>query len=434
MRERTPQNMVNEFRYDDGSTAWFNLRMDPIPMGVLVLSIDITAEKVAEEQLRDAQKMEAIGRLAGGVAHDFNNLLTVIAGYSDLVLNEMKEQDRFRTELEEIYKASERASALTRQLLAFSRRQRLEPQVLDLNSVVIDMDRLLRRLIGADIDLVMKVNSGIGSVLADPGQIEQIIMNLAVNARDAMPGGGKLTIQTDNVELDDEYVRLHADARPGAHVMLAVSDTGTGMEDSTRARIFEPFFTTKEQGKGTGLGLATVYGIVKQSGGNIWVYSEPGRGTTFKVYLPITAAAAAAPAVRRSPAIRPAAATGTVLVVEDDDAVRGFVRSVLDAAGYTVIDSGDPKQALELCARDARTIHLLLTDIVLPGIGGRELAGRMTAARPGLRVVFMSGYTDDAIIHRGGLDPSAAFVDKPIAAAALLAKLSEVLGRPNSDA
>jgi two-component system, cell cycle sensor histidine kinase and response regulator CckA len=427
--EREPQSVLNEFTYPDGDTGWFDLRMSPVPTGVLVLSIDTTAARTVEAQLHEAGKLEAIGRLAGGVAHDFNNLLTVIGGYSDLVLSGMSPEDPFRHELEEIHRASERATALTQQLLAFSRRQMLELRVLDLNEVVSRMDTLLRRLIGADVDLVTRVNPDAGNVVADPSQLEQIIMNLAVNARDAMPNGGKLTIQTDNVELDDAYARTHVDATPGPHVMLAVSDTGTGMDSDTKSRIFEPFFTTKELGKGTGLGLATVYGIVKQSGGNIWVYSEPGRGTTIKVYLPLVVEPASSPRPEATKPPAPTTGTETVLVVEDDAPARRFVRDVLQSAGYTVLDTGETEEAVHLAMRHPGPIHLLLTDIVLPGGGGRELAERVLAVRPGLHVIYMSGYTDDAIVHRGVLDPNTPFIDKPIAADALLLKLREIMDR-----
>ena len=430
MEERVPQSMVNEFTYPDGDSAWFDLRMDPVPMGILMLSIDVTAAKVAEARLREVQKLEAVGRLAGGVAHDFNNLLTVITGYSELLLRRMPADDRFRTDVQEIHEAGERATALTRQLLAFSRRQRLQSEVLDLNTVVARMDRMLRRLIGEDVDLVTTMHPALRPVLADPSQMEQVIMNLAVNARDAMPGGGKLTIVTDNVELDDGYAKLHADARPGRHVMLAISDTGGGMDQATQARIFEPFFTTKEQGKGTGLGLAMVYGIVKQSGGNIWVYSEPGHGATFKIYLPEATGAAAA-ATTASPPPRAAAGGETILVVEDDPAVRGFLRTILEEAGYRVRDTGDSDEALALAQPEGGPVDLLLTDVVLPTLDGAELATRILALRPGLPVMYMSGYTEDAIIHRGLLGPNTVFIDKPIAADSLLTKLRASLGPPS---
>jgi len=427
MTERVPQNTLSHFTYPDGTSAWFDLRMDPVPLGVLILSIDVSAARAAEAQSRETRKLEAMGRLAAGVAHDFNNLLTVIGGYSDLVLGSTSDDDPFRRELEEISQASKRASALTQQLLAFGRRQRLEPRVLDLNDVVTRMDSLLRRLIGADIDLSTRANLRAGTFTADPGQIEQVIMNLAVNARDAMPGGGKLTIQTDMVELDEDYARTHPDATAGPHVMLAVSDTGTGMDSETRGRIFEPFFTTKEQGQGTGLGLATVYGIVKQSGGNIWVYSEPGRGTTFKVYLPhVPDTAVAAPPDIVEPAIA-TKGTETVLVVEDDPAVRSFIGDVLRRGGYTVLDAGDAEDALATAARHPDRIHLLLTDIVLPGANGRALAERLFPVRPEVKVLYMSGYTDDAIVHRGVLDADAPFIDKPIAAGILLQKVRTVI-------
>jgi two-component system cell cycle sensor histidine kinase/response regulator CckA len=555
MKERSPQQFLNQFTYPDGHSAWFDLRIDPVPLGILVLSIDVSAQKAAEEALRNsredlaatldcmadgvittdvegrvtrmnpaaaeltgwpesegkgrlldelvhflnqrtgeavdyavdrvlrqglkvglandtvlvardgsripiassgapirdpdgsirgvvlalrnmtteyelasmlqqAQKMEAVGRLAGGVAHDFNNLLTVISGYSNLILDEMAQGEKYREEIQEISDAGQRAAALTRQLLAFSRKQVLRPEVLDLNQVVSGMDKMMRRLIGEDVDLVTRLTTPLGLVTCDPGQIEQIIMNLVVNARDAMPQGGKLTIETGNVELDEEYARGHTGARSGPHVMIAITDTGTGMDAATRARIFEPFFTTKGPAKGTGLGLATVFGIVQQSGGNIWVYSEPGRGTTFKVYLPSSdgVATLSRPRPRRSKQVR---AGLTVLVVEDDVAVRGLIRRALESAGYRVLDTGDAAEAIRIAATHGDPIHLLLTDVVLPNMGGRALADQILAAHPRLKVVYMSGYTDDAIVHQGVLERGAAFIEKPIISSTLVAKLQE---------
>jgi PAS domain S-box-containing protein len=393
---------------------------------VLAVTKDMTERRSLEQQLRLSQKMEAVGQLAGGVAHDFNNLLTIILGYSILLLRELGPEDPRRAPLEGIKEAGDRAAALTQQLLAFSRRQVLAPQVLDLNAVVADMEEMLRRLIGEDIDLLTVLKPELGLIKADRSQIEQILMNLVVNARDAMPTGGKLTIETAAAELDEAYARRHPGVTPGAHVMLAVSDTGHGMDEATRARIFEPFFTTKEKGKGTGLGLAVVYGIAKQSGGSIWVYSEPGRGTTFKVYLPRVEAvpekAAAVPVNERSHR-----GTETVLLVEDEAAVRSFVREILQSNGYVVLEASQAGEALEACERHAAPIHLLLTDVVLPATSGPELAGRLKSLRPEAKILYMSGYTDNAVVHHGVLEPHVALLQKPFTPAALLRKVREVL-------
>ena len=391
-----------------------------------MIAEDVTERRALEEQLRQSQKMEAVGRLAGGIAHDFNNLLTVIKGYSDLLLDEFKPADRFHGEVEEIRKAADRAASLTRQLLAFSRQQVLAPKVLDLNAIVANIDRLLRRLLGADIDLQTTLARDLGRAKADPGQIEQVIMNLAVNARDAMPNGGKLTIETANITLDEDYAREHIGAQAGSYVMLAVSDNGSGMSESVRQRIFEPFFTTKEVGKGTGLGLSTVYGIVKQSGGYIWVYSELGVGTTFKVYLPRVDAPVDATAIRLSPQTS-YAGTETVLLVEDEDGVRALVRQVLTRHGYTVLEARHGSEALLQCERHKGTIHLLVSDVVLEQMSGPELAKRLLALRSDLKVLFVSGYTDDAIIHQGVLTSDTAFLQKPFTTEALARKIRQVL-------
>ncbi len=383
----------------------------------------------SEEQLRQAQKMEAIGQLAGGVAHDFNNLLTIISGYSDLLLNGiLRPQDATAREaVGEIRKAAERAAGLTRQLLAFSRRQVLAPQVLVLNSVVQDVDKMLRRLIGEDIQLSCRLAADLGTVKADPGQIEQVLLNLAVNARDAMPRGGRLTIETANIMLDENYARTHPEIQPGPFVMLAVTDTGCGMDAATLRRIFEPFFTTKGPGKGTGLGLATVYGIVKQSGGSIYVYSEVDRGTSFKVYLPRLEAD---PIADLPPIAAPVQQTGgqeTLLIVEDDDAVRALTRTVLRDNSYNVIEAIDADTALNWVEEHNQPIHLLVTDVVMPGMSGRELAERLKAQRPEMKVLFMSGYTDDAVVRHGLLDAEIAFLQKPFTPNALARKVREVL-------
>jgi two-component system cell cycle sensor histidine kinase/response regulator CckA len=384
--------------------------------------------RAAEEQLRQSQKLEAVGQLAGGVAHDFNNLLTVITGYSELLLKRVRGDESLSSKVEEIKKAGDRAADLTHQLLAFSRKQVLQPKVLDLNQIITEMDRMLRRLIGEDIDLKTVPDPTLGKVMADFGQIQQVVMNLAVNARDAMPNGGKLTIQTGNVYLDEVYAARHVDIRPGHYVMLAVSDTGTGMDAQTLARIFEPFFTTKEQGKGTGLGLSTVYGIVKQSGGSIWVYSEPGLGTTFKIYLPLAEGVAESP---QAGAPRPeTGGAETLLLVEDEAAVRTFMSDILEASGYKLLVAGDGAEALSVGGTYRGPIHLLITDVVMPRMGGATLAGRLAPLRPETRVLYISGYTDDSLAHRGVLGPDVAFLEKPFSSDALLRKVREVLDGP----
>ena len=385
-------------------------------------------EHEREEQLRQSQKMEAVGRLAGGVAHDFNNLLTAITGYSELTLKRLPGEDPLRRNVEEIKKAGERAASLTRQLLAFSRKQVLQPVVLDLQAVVSDMEKMLRRLIGEDIELRTVLGGELGSIKADPGQIEQVIMNLAVNARDAMPAGGKLTIETQNVYLGEDYATRHIAVKPGAYIMMAVTDTGTGMDEQTQRRIFEPFFTTKELGKGTGLGLSTVYGIVKQSGGNIWVYSEVHRGTTFKIYLPRVDEGAQD--YKRSVEVEESLyGTETILVAEDDERLRNLVREVLEGYSYKVLLAANGSVALSIFERQEEPIHLLLTDVIMPGMSGRELADRLTRLHPEIKTLYMSGYTDDAIVHHGVLDADTSFIQKPFASAALARKVREVLGQ-----
>jgi PAS domain S-box-containing protein len=398
--------------------------------GVIEYVRDITEHRRLEEQFRQAQKMEAVGRLAGGIAHDFNNLLMVIRGYSDLLLEELKPADSRRRALEEIRKAGERAATLTLQLLAFSRKQVLQPQILDLNAVVSNINTMLRRLIGEDIELTMLPGAALDRVQADPGQVEQVIMNLAVNACDAMPHGGKLTIETANVNLDEDYARRDGSAAPGPYVRLSVSDTGCGMDAETRARIFEPFFTTKERGKGTGLGLATVYGIVKQSGGYIWVYSEVGRGTVFKIYLPRAPGSAE---VRQQEEVQQTLPGGveTVLVAEDDPAVRALVCGALASRGYTVQEARDGREALAAARGYKGPIHLLLTDVVLPHMSGRRLAERLLAERPESRLLYMSGYTDDAVVSHGVSAGNVPFLQKPFSASALSRKVREVLDRPS---
>lgn len=398
---------------------------------ILTTTHDITEHKRLEEQLLQSQKMEAVGRLAGGIAHDFNNLLTAIIGYSQIILGDLNEGDPMREQIEEIEKAGKRAAALTNQLLAFSRKQILQPRVLNLNGVIADIGNMLRRLIGEDIELRANLDPAIGYVKADPGQIEQIILNLAVNARDAMPKGGKLTIETQNVYLDESYASQHAEVQPDTYVMLAISDTGTGINKETQANIFEPFFTTKEKGKGTGLGLSTVYGIVKQSRGHIWVYSESGRGTTFKIYLPLIEKSSE---ITETPSPLAESLRGheTILVVEDEEVVRKLACQILQMNGYTVLEAADATEALLKYEQHKDTIDLMITDVVMPRLSGRELVGHLTTLRPELKVLYMSGYTDDAIVHHGVLDEGTAFLQKPFTPDALARKAREILDAPQS--
>jgi PAS domain S-box-containing protein len=416
----------------DGTIRWVRARAFPVYSAnhelyrEVGLVEDITDLRRTEEQLLQAQKMEAVGRLAGGVAHDFNNLLTAILGYSELVLQDLGPDHPSAADVKEIRMAGQSAENLTRQLLAFSRRQILQPQTLDLNKVVTRVDALLQRIIGEDIELTMKLTAPLGRVSADPGQIEQVVLNLAVNARDAMPHGGKLTIETANVVLDDDYVSQHAGATPGPHVMMAVTDTGHGMDAATQQRLFEPFFTTKEPGRGTGLGLATVYGIVTQSRGSIWVYSEVGQGSTFKVYLPVTTDEVTAPAVvEMSPASL--SGTETVLVVEDQIEARSVICETLRRRGYTVIEAVNGPDAIVKGRQADVGIDVMLTDVVMPGMGGRRVAEVIRATRPALKVVYMSGYTDSAIVDHGILEAGVTFVQKPFATDTLLRKIREVL-------
>ena len=370
--------------------------------------------------------MEAIGRLAGGVAHDFNNLLTAINGYSSLALQRLDDSSQIKPYLEEVRKAGEHAANLTRQLLAFGRKQILQPLTLDLNTVVSDMNKMLRRLIGEDIELTAKLAPDLKRITADPGQIEQVLVNLVVNARDAMPQGGKLTIETANVTLDEGYAVRHVGVQPGNYVMLAVSETGTGMSEETKARIFEPFFTTKETGKGTGLGLSTVYGILQQSGGSIWVYSEPNRGTSFKVYLPeLKAPAENLQTKAREEEI--AGGSETILLVEDEEAVRGLAQKILEQAGYNVLSAAGGEEAVRLCRAQNRRIDLILTDVVMPEASGKEVADRLNKLVPGIKVLFMSGYTDEVIVHHGVLDSNVQFIQKPFTPMALSKKVREIL-------
>ncbi|HEV8240153.1 MAG TPA: ATP-binding protein [Thermoanaerobaculia bacterium] len=386
-----------------------------------------TAElRQTEDQLRQAQKLEAVARLAGGIAHDFNNLLTVVIGHADLLLNTMAAGSAERGDVEQIKRAGERAAGLTRQLLAFSRQQVLVPKLLDLNRVLGGLQPMIGTLVGEDVDVSLRLAPKLGTVRADHGQIEQVVMNLVVNARDALPNGGKLTIETSDVVLDQHYADHHAGVAPGPYVMLAVSDNGFGMDKATQARIFEPFFTTKELGKGTGLGLSTVFGIVKQSGGHIWLYSEPGQGTTFKLYFPLQREE---PQVELPAEVRSARAraTETILFVEDDAAVRKITSLILGGAGYHVLEAAGAEEALLIAEQHPATIHALLTDVVMPKMNGRELAERVQAMRERIKVVFTSGYTGDVVLHHGVLEAGVHFVEKPMTSERLLHKLRQVL-------
>jgi PAS domain S-box-containing protein len=402
-------------------------------VGVIGVALDITDRKQLADQLRQSQKLQAVGELAGGVAHDFNNLLMVVKGHAEMLLDRLSSgsadrQNPALQNVEQIQQAAERAAALTRQLLAFSRMQVLQPRVLDLNEVVAGMIQMVSRVIGANIELAFLPGANLGRVKADPSQIEQVALNLVVNARDAMPDGGRLTIETSNVQLERDYATQHAVVDPGPYVMLTVSDSGTGMDAATKARIFEPFFTTKSQGRGTGLGLATVYGVVKQSGGYVWVYSEFGHGTTFKVYLPLVQAPAEKTAPEKTVQGHEPG-TETILFVEDEQSVRELVSEYLSARGYRVLDASDGQQALEIAATHSGKIQLLITDVVMPRLSGRELAARLAATRPDLKVLYISGYTDDSVFRHGVLQGGMDFMQKPFNLKALAAKIREVLER-----
>ncbi|HKV40310.1 MAG TPA: PAS domain S-box protein, partial [Blastocatellia bacterium] len=436
-RQIRGQHTDEEYRVirPDGRCRWVKDRAFPITdesgktYRVAGIVSDVTVQKQLEEQLRGAQKMEAVGRLAGGVAHDFNNLLTAILGYSQLALARLNEGEPLHKFVDEIRKAGQRAAQLTSHLLAFTRKQVLQPRVIDLNTVIMDIEKMLNRLIGEDINFTTDLEPELRPVKADRGQIDQVIMNLVVNARDAMPRGGNLTIRTSNVDLDALYADLHMEVDPGAYVLLAVTDSGIGMDKETMAQVFDPFFTTKEPGKGTGLGLSTVYGIVNQSGGHIWVYSEPGIGTTFKIYL-----RAADEAIDRRHAPREAdlpVGTETILLVEDEPMVRDLAAFVLGEQGYTVLEASEGDQALRLAEEHTGKIHLVLTDVIMPKLGGRELAERLELARPETRVLFYSGYSDTAIGIHGRLDHKANFLEKPFTRDSLARKVREVLDAPD---
>ncbi|MFT3708430.1 MAG: PAS domain S-box protein [Archangium sp.] len=394
-------------------------------IGSLALVTDITDTKSVEEQLRQSQKMEAVGRLAGGVAHDFNNMLSVILSFTSLALDDLPADSPVRADLTEVLRAGERSRELTKQILAFSRKQILTPQILEPNAVLRSTEPMLRRLIGEDVHLTLSLASNLGSIKADPNQLEQVLMNLVINARDAMPSGGKLTIETHNVDLDQQYAQTHLETAPGPHVLIAVTDTGVGMDKATQARIFEPFFTTKGPGEGTGLGLSTVYGIVKQSGGSIWLYSELGRGTTFKIYFPRTDEAQLA--AQTKAISQRSLGNETVLLVEDEAMLRNLVASILRRAGYQVLVAARPSEAMALIESHRGNIELLFTDVVMPEMTGKQLAEKIVAARPTIRVLYMSGYTENTIVHHGVLDEGILFLPKPITPDAVLEKVRTAL-------
>jgi PAS domain S-box-containing protein len=428
--------VINERRYPrrEGSDVWARVNMSVHrdtggrPQQFISVIEDITEWRALEAQLRQASKMDAIGQLAAGIAHDFNNLLSVIISYSEMLSGDLKEGDPMRADLKEIRGAGKRAVELTRQLLAFSRQQVLQPQLVDLGEVVGSMENMLRRLLGADVELHATQSGELSKILVDPGQMEQVIMNLAVNARDAMPRGGKLTISTSRVQLDQSYAAEHVGVTPGPHVQLAVSDTGIGMDRATLARMWEPFFTTKEVGKGTGLGLATVFGIVRQSGGTLWVTSEPGRGTTFEVYFPVADGSARARVSPPSTApARVLRGTETILVVENEESVRVLACSILRKHGYDVLEAQSGGDAFLLCEQHPTVIHLLLTDMVMPRMSGRQLAERLHVIRPEMKVLFMSGYTSDPVLRHGILKANIAFLQKPITPDTLSRKVRDVL-------
>jgi PAS domain S-box-containing protein len=428
-------NLIAEWKRKDGNSIIARLsgraiRGEKNEVFFELFAEDVTENRALEQQLRQAQKMEAIGRLAGGIAHDFNNLLMVISGYCEFLLDKVGPESDLRGPTQEISRAAERATSLTRQLLAFSRKQMLTMKVLDLNAVVTENLKMLTRLIGEDIDLVMIPDGELGAVKADPGQIEQVILNLAVNARDAMPGGGKLTIETTNATLDEDYARFHGPVKAGEYVMLAISDTGSGMDAEIQNHIFEPFFTTKGA-KGTGLGLSTVYGIVKQSDGYIWVYSEVGKGTTFKIYLPrVTEAGEVIGTEAVMSPILAQHSHETILLVEDEDSLRHMDKVYLEKQGYQVLEAQDATVAMRISNSYPGTIHMLLTDVIMPGMNGRELAQRIAMQRPEAKILYMSGYTENAIGHNGVLDAGIILLQKPFTLPALKAKVREVLDTP----
>jgi two-component system, cell cycle sensor histidine kinase and response regulator CckA len=430
LAERSPVQMEEALTLADGTSAYFEVNIRPIPEGLVILSIDATerhrtkeAREALEEQLRQSQRMDAVGRLAGGIAHDFNNLLAIILGYGETLLEELPQSDPKRSDLQEVHKAATRAAELTKQLLMFSRQQLVEPKVLDLNEVLAGMEKMIRRLLGEHIELTLAPAAELGRILADRGNIEQVIMNLLVNARDAMPRGGRLTIETSNINVDEAFARTHLGAEPGPYVLLAVTDTGIGMDRATRQRIFEPFFTTKEPGKGTGLGLSTVFGIVKQCRGGVWVYSEPGHGTTFKIYLPETQAP-----LEELAAPSPTELTGneTILLCEDEEAVRGVAQRILERYGYRVLVATDALDAAAIGEAQGQEIDLLLTDVVMPLMSGVTLAERITSRWPHIEVLYVSGYTDGTVLAHGVPEHGVSFLQKPFTSEQLTRKLRTV--------
>jgi PAS domain S-box-containing protein len=427
--QQTDVNLISR----DGTIRQIDVSVSPLrtgsddSQGSVFAFRDVTEHKQLQDQFRQAQKMEAIGQLAGGVAHDFNNLLTVILGYCQLAKRKTKDNESLRQDLDQIEEASDRATTLVGQLLAFSRKQVLRLETINLNDVVARSEKMLIRLIGEDIDLVTNTTGEIGQVRADAGQVEQIILNLVVNARDAMPNGGKLTIETANVELDENYAKMHLEVTPGHYVLLAISDTGHGMDAKTQARVFEPFFTTKELGKGTGLGLSTVFGIVKQSGGHIWLYSETGKGTTFKIYLPRVDEPVNSAEIE-APIVASLRGSETLLLTEDDEAVRVLAEKILSTHGYQVLVATSGAGAMEIIQKTPR-ISLLITDLVMPGLTGRELASELEKAQPDSKVLYLSGYAPNAIIHHGVLEEGVAFLAKPFTPDALARRVRQELDR-----
>jgi two-component system cell cycle sensor histidine kinase/response regulator CckA len=433
--KRDHHQTEKRFIRKDGEVIWSLQNVSLVrasggePLFTIFMVEDITERKRLENHFLQSQKMETVGRLAGGIAHDFNNILTVIKGYTQLLLSELNEDHPLRENLKEIKKSTERAEDLTRQLLAFSRRQVMEMKVIDLNHLIKNLEKMLCRVIGEDIELTTFLTDDLGRVKTDPAQIEQVILNLAVNARDAMPSGGKLTLETNNVELDKDYARTHISVAPGHYVMLSVSDTGCGMTPEVKDRIFEPFFTTKVKGKGTGLGLSTVYGIVKQSGGNIWVYSEPDKGTAFKIYLPRVEEEIDVLSSQEEVLDLPKG-NETVLLVEDDISVRDLAARFLLGQGYKVLEATNGNEAIQIAQEHLKEkIHLLLTDMVMPQMGGKELVGRFKSLHPGIKVLFISGYTDTTITHHGLSEPNTALLQKPFSLTSLAKKVREVLDK-----
>ncbi|MCX7825484.1 MAG: ATP-binding protein, partial [Verrucomicrobiae bacterium] len=433
------QRFETQFVRKDGARIWVSMHARSVLDAngqierIEGTVVDITRRKQLEEELRQSQKMEAIGRLAGGIAHDFNNMMMAILGYSEMLLEQLPKESPYHKEVEEIFQAGERAADLTRELLAFSRRQILQPKVINLNEVVLAVSKMLRRLISENIELVVQTAEDLGSIKTDPGQFGQVVMNLALNARDAMPGGGRLVIQTANCALDEAAAQQHVGLTAGDYVTLTVTDTGIGMDPETMAHVFEPFFTTKDRARGSGLGLSIVYGIVNQSGGHIHVQSEPGRGTTFVIYMP-RVDQPAEPVSLPPPAAPPARGTETVLLAEDEDTVRHLVSEVLRRNGYAVLIARDGAEALALAGRQKGPIHLLLTDIVMPGLDGYELADRLARVRPETKILYMSGYADHDIVRQDAIRPGSAFLQKPFAPDVLARRIRELLDAAPNEA